>query len=446
MRNVFSIPDPDINQEASVDPMGLQIIWTRFGQEIFADKITTIANDLRVFTFNIFHQHLITRLMTDCSEELNEAKKYYRTWQTEFDVKAGLLIFFEDLVTHIFYHTIENRQDAERIGILGLNKVRAQYHTYTTDKIYLSANKRMGILKNQLALGMTGRYKGPMMNMSFFDRSFTCLPQTWERVNHFISKWSDAISLQEDLLKLIRKQLLRTKNREYPRLSIDEMKTSGLWKSISEKYLQCFGKRKLPKDIRDFWKDKLGLNSGASGALYEEIAELRSNEEIVYEKIFSKASIRLKNDLTEQKKITDVLTVEPFLSHTEFLLRFLSQPNIKNVFDEKDELIELRALIHHSASFVISPSIPRLTELQQLMIKDGELTDWLQQVLSYHADIMVKRGGSKWVEMSETGVLKHYFSPTLPEYVNTIYKYIKERPWWHHYYLGTLWSIHQGLR
>jgi hypothetical protein len=446
MRTFFTIPDLDISQEASVDPMGVQVIWTHFGQQIFADKMTTIANDLRVFTFNIFHQHLINKLMTDHAEKLNEAKKYYQTWKTEFDVKAGLLMFLEDLVTHIFYHSKEDHSNADTIGILGLNKVRALYQTYAPEQIYLSASKRMGILKNQIALGMTGRYKGPMMNMSFFDRSFTCLPQTWERVNQFMSKWNEAIELEDYIIKLLTRQLFESKKRDFPRLSIAEIKKSGLWKKISEGYLLCFGKRKLPRDIRNFWKDKLGLISGASAALYQEMAAWTPGDPIRHETIFTGAKKHLKNEPEELLKIDHVLMVEPFLSHTEFLLRFLAQPSLKHIEDEEKGLNQLRELIIRSAGFSLSSSMPRLKELQQLMLKEGTLIDWLAEILTYHHHIMNKRGGSKWVEMDDKGTLKHYFSPPLPEYLNSIKKYMQERPWLHHYYLGTLWSIHQGLK
>ena len=69
MKPFFTIPDLDLSQESSVDPMGLQVIWTHYGQDIFGEKLTTIANDLRVFTFNLFHNHLINRLYQDHSEE-----------------------------------------------------------------------------------------------------------------------------------------------------------------------------------------------------------------------------------------------------------------------------------------------------------------------------------------------------------------------------------------
>lgn len=161
MNNFFTLPDPDLSQESSVDPMGLQVIWTTYGQDIFGEKLTTIANDLRVFTFNLFHNHLINRLYQDHTEELQEAKAYYKTWQTEVDVKAGLLMFIEDMVTHVFYNKIGNDSNIEKLGILGITKARTLYNSYEHDKIFLAANKRMGVLKNQLNLGMTGNIQRP---------------------------------------------------------------------------------------------------------------------------------------------------------------------------------------------------------------------------------------------------------------------------------------------
>ena len=138
MKSLFTIPDADLTQESSVDLMGLQVIWTAYGQDIFGEKLTTIANDLRVFTFNLFHNHLIKRIYQDYSEELQEAKSSYKTWQTDLDTKAGLLIFLEDLVTHVFYNNGGDNEDVERLGILGMSKARLLYNSNNEDQIFLA--------------------------------------------------------------------------------------------------------------------------------------------------------------------------------------------------------------------------------------------------------------------------------------------------------------------
>ena len=196
MKEFFTIPDPDITSESSVDPMGIQVIWTHYGQEIFNEKLTTIANDLRVFTFNLFHNHLINSLYKNYPEQIQEAKNRYKAWATDADVKTGILMFLEDVVTWTFYlHSEAAEKKVDTLGILGLTKARVKHNSSPEDQIFLEAYKRAGLLKNQINLGMTGRYKGPMINMEFIDRSFCYYPKTWEHVERFMTKWAQAMGL-----------------------------------------------------------------------------------------------------------------------------------------------------------------------------------------------------------------------------------------------------------
>lgn len=228
MRPIFTIPDPELVLETSFDPMGIMPIWMHFGQRIFGDKLTTIANDIRIFNFNLFHHHVLYTLFRDFPEEVQEARLNYKDWQTETDIKTGLLIFMEELASHIFYLEGEKRKEIETTGILGLNKARLANNTKSPDAIFLVAHKKAGLLKNQLNLGMTGRYKGPMMNMRYFDRSFTYIPGTWEYLSKFMTKWSDAIALQNGLIKLITDNLFRASGKDAPKLSLQEIKASRL--------------------------------------------------------------------------------------------------------------------------------------------------------------------------------------------------------------------------
>lgn len=446
MKSFFTIPDPDLTQESSVDPMGLQAIWTYYGQAIFNQKITTIANDLRVFTFNLFHQHLLNELYTEHTEALLEAKTYYKSWKTEYDVKAGLLMFIEDLVTWTFYLQQESSEtDVEKLGILGLNKARRAHSTITEDSIYLEANKSSGLLKNQINLGMTGRYKGPMMNMVFFDRSLSLLPKTWEHFNRLMRKWTEAIALEKHVIKLIVKQLFESPRKDYPRLSLQEVKSSGLWKPISHGYLSCFGRRKLPNDIRNFWQDKLGLNTGAPKAVFEQLGKEIQKGGWDHATVLRKAKSSLKTEPGELEKVEQIIQVEPFLSHSEYLLRYIAQPSVKKMIDIEDDLMQLRESIKRAANFSITDSVARLKELQVVMISDGSLEMWLHNVLDYHSKIMGLRGGTMWVNLDEKGNFKHFFGGTLHSNLDTTDKYLQSGHWYHTYYLETLASIYDGL-
>jgi|GEM_PF-2447150 len=444
IKGFFTLPDLDLSQESSVDPMGLQVIWTSYGQNIFGDKLTTIANDLRVFTFNLFHNHIIYKLFQDNTDAIKQAKNKYKNWQTDADVKTGLLIFLEDLVTNVFYLKEAGSQiDIDKLGILGLSKARTAHNS--NGKVVLSAYKKEGLLKNQLNLGMTGRYKGPMMNMGFFTRSFEYIPKTWEQVDKFYYNWTPAVELENKIQKLITEILLTSSKKDYPQLNIEDITKSKYWKPITEGYLSCFGTRKLPKEIKEYWQDRLGINNGAINALYKEISRLKPDEYIKHQEIFTNACKQLTTESGELLKLESIIAIEPFLSHTEFLLRFIAQPGIKKISDYETDLIQIRKEIINASHFTIPEEQTRLRELHHVMVHEGNLSNWIKEIIKYHKKVMEQRGGSAWLEIENENNIKHYFAPILSEFRNTIPKYLLQKPWLHTYYLETLRSIHYGL-
>lgn len=442
----FSIPDTELTQESSFDPMGIMPIWIHYGQRLFNDKLTTIANDVRVYSFNLFHHYVIYELFRKHSDEIVAAKQKFKAWQSDADVKAGLLIFLEDLIAHIFYIDGATRPEIENIGILGLSKARQLHNTNDFNSLVITANKNSGLLKNQLNLGMTGRYKGPMMNMRYFDRSFSYIPDTWEHVSVFIEKWKDAIELKNQLTNLITKYLFQTERGNSPSLSLQKIKSIGVWKSIANQYFKCFGKRQLNQLLKQYWKENLGLNAGAPEALYSLVAEMQENEAIEHEKIFKRALFKLKEEPEERAKVQRIIDLEPFLSYAEYAGRFLAQPAIKKISDEVDALISLREAINKSATFSLDTEVPRLTELVNAMTVQGDLEIWLSSVNQYHRKINVDRGGNSWFEIENSGIVKHNFSPALNEKYNTIKKYLNQPFWFHTYYIETLRSIYQGIQ
>ncbi len=43
--DIFTIPDDTLITDGSVDPMGMQMIWTYFGQQVFQNKLTTVSTE-----------------------------------------------------------------------------------------------------------------------------------------------------------------------------------------------------------------------------------------------------------------------------------------------------------------------------------------------------------------------------------------------------------------
>ena len=449
MRPIFTIPDPDITQDSSVDPMGIRIIWTYYGQSIFKEKLTTIANDVRIFTINLFHHHLINRLFQDYPEEIQFAKKRFKHWSTDLDVRTGLLIFLEDLATWSFYESKQmSYVNLNSLGMFGLSKAHILMNTLSPHDIYLHAYKKEGSLKKQLTLGMTGRYKGPMIKMGFFNSTFEVShseQSEWEKINKLIEEWKEVSILEQLIIKLFIENVISSSKKDHPQISYEDLKQLKYWNKIREGYIHCFGSEKPVYEVRRFWKDKLGLISGAAGALYNQFDVIQQNEPLNHELIFRNALHSLKNNPNEYEKLDLILNIEPFLSHAEYLLRFLSQIGIKNIYTQAEDLELLRSEIVKASNFNLSDSPIQLKELHHIATLSGTIDHWIRSFLDYHKKVMLNRGSNVWVEMDNEGNLKHYFAPVLDVNLNKIPSYLKLKPWWHTYYLETLRSIHKGL-
>jgi hypothetical protein len=55
----FTEYDDDVSSQLNLDPLGLQVIWSAYGQEIFKNRISSISNDVRNYTLNLFHHHIV---------------------------------------------------------------------------------------------------------------------------------------------------------------------------------------------------------------------------------------------------------------------------------------------------------------------------------------------------------------------------------------------------
>jgi hypothetical protein len=407
------------------------------GQDIFGDKLTTIANDLRIFTFNLIHNHIIYRLYNEYPEQINLVKSKYKQWQTDFDVKAGLIIFLEDLVSHVFYQKYQDTDNARGLGILGINKARQVYQSKVINSIEIEASKNKGLLTRQISLGMLGRYKGPMMSMQFFDRTlgYDLQKKTWEHAERFIHKWTSVMELEKNILAIINNHLFQSKNKDFPKITVQEIKSSRYWKAIQEHYVACFGEKKLPVAIRNFWKDKMNLNSGAQAALLQTL-QLKEVDSAYL--LYRKAADLLKKEPLELEKINKILAIEPFLSHTEYLIRYLSQAGIKNIKDESENIEKMRTAIRQAARFDSSYLTGRLKEMFTVFIHDKPMQEWIAGIIQYHIKIMKMRGGNAWLEIDEKGLFKHQFSIPLNGNITTVDDYLKNQPWLHTYYFESL--------
>lgn len=67
LNEILTEYDDTISSELNVDPLGLLVIWSSYGQNIFRRRISSISNDVRNFTLNLFNHAVIRALIDDDS-------------------------------------------------------------------------------------------------------------------------------------------------------------------------------------------------------------------------------------------------------------------------------------------------------------------------------------------------------------------------------------------
>ena len=156
--NIFTIPDKDLISDGSVDPMGMQMIWTYFGQLIFHNKLTTVSTDVRNYPINLLHHFVLYRFQQERNEEFNRAQSHFPYYRDAYDTKAGMIIFMEDLLV---YSLMDQKNTINTIGILGSNKAQDDLDRSNGNysEIEIHAERTKGVLVRQIQLGVNGRYK-----------------------------------------------------------------------------------------------------------------------------------------------------------------------------------------------------------------------------------------------------------------------------------------------
>jgi hypothetical protein len=431
--NFFSIPDPTLVSDGSVDPMGMQLIWTYFGQLIFQNKLTSVSSDVRNYTVNLLHHFVLYKFCQERNEDFVSAQKNFTSYSSTYDAKAGMLMFMEDLLV---FALMDQKSSVNTFGLLGSNKAqevldRAQGNY---SQIEIHADRSKGVLVRQIQLGVNGRYKGPFMNMGLMTKNFEYTPKEFERVEMLFNQWNEGSALVDKLLDLL-SDLLKGKQAKYPIVQLEVLKSdSDLWRL----YARCFGQVKLNNSLQLYWLEKLGVNSGAAKAVF---AEVHNYGEQPVSAIIATAFMK-EVDVKEKEILQWVLDLEPFLSrcaHAFYLLADVKTKRVNDIQNDLDLLV---------TNFPLESVLPLASQSERLgflveCVKDklNSGVQFANGILQYHKKIMEDRGGMAWVELDGDN-LKHYINQSSNVSTSEV---VNGGFWYNRYYLDALRSIHNGL-
>ena len=435
----FTIPDENLYQETSIDPLGFRVIWSYFGQKIFNYKLTTISTDIRNYTINLFHHHIIHDLFLNHSEAIAKARAACRAYRTEYDLKAGLIILLEDMLTHsLVFQQKANQSDIDLMGLLGSHKAEQAY-IKDKDGILLQAEKRKGVLVRQIVLGVNGRYKGPFINMGLFNgRTFQYNEVEWLKIADIINSWETGCKLAKRLKGIII-DIIEANSEDYLQSNFIHYRDDTELQTL---IIDAFGKQQVMPEIKVYWEDKLGLKKGAAQAIYNQFENHSAGKQIP-RVIFEKALQEAEGE-DEKEKILNILKLEPFLSACSQIFYSITDKRAKEIDEIVADIEKLQRCLKIGDILPMTSENKRLSDLvDAIRFSQMDTRSLIQAIITYHEGIMKQRGGNiNRVELKEANRIKHYIHQS-PSWSTD--EFITKNPWYNSYYLDTVEAIQKGL-
>jgi hypothetical protein len=453
--------DETISSELNVDPLGLLVIWSSYGQGIFRRRISSISNDVRNFTLNLFNHAVIRSLIEDDGVVLSKGLSSYPAYggrgKDSAAFKQACLIYLENTFTYAMI-AAQNQKGVETTGILGISKARRRWEeTQGNPRLLFSHDPIAHVLVRQNSLGVSGRYKTPLVEMKFFDSAYDyALPESrpqWEKVRaQLLAKSKPLARLHKLALEHLTKLLDDVRR-------IPEHSFSGLPTELKRAFVSAF---RSPVVVgaytRDFWLAVTELNQGAPGALYEvlnqEWTAAGQHQERQTSDVFAQAAENRSLSADDKNKLEYVRLLEPFLAELDLLLdvmlsaktqtldeatsKWKSLGRNAHTLPDRAAPIETNTAMQAQASGTASG---RLGELLALA-RGTNIQQQMEGLLQYHNKVMQARSQSPWLRLLGGKQLKvDVRIRKLPAKDN--------RPvgaWVHHYYLPQFRHLLSGLR
>jgi len=451
----FTEYDENVATDLNVDPLGLQVIWSVYGQKIFKNRVSSISNDVRNYTINLFHHFIIKSLVENDSVLIS--KKLLNAFGGKKDslaFKHACLVFFENL----FVYSVIQHGDglkAQASGVLGISKARRKWNEQNNNPKLVFSNKSLShILVRQTLLGVSGRYKTPMIEMKFFDKNYVYsspkLTGNWDGVNEFI--------ISTPVLKILKQELERY---ILAILDINEKVPTVNFKSVPDSlkqaYVNAFSSPKVVGSYsRKFWLKNSELDKGAAGAFLTVLDEQlsSSNNERYSTRILFEKSKQKPLEANELIKITNIEKIEPFLADIDLMFSLILSQKAQTktdviakwkTYNRDSQTLKTKAesiyLDKPLINILSGSGLKRLDKLLQLRNLDS-LEAQLDHLIKYHEKIMEKRNQSSWLTTNNEGLLKIQVKQrTQPE--------IDAKPfncWVNKYYVPQFYNLVSGFQ
>jgi hypothetical protein len=445
--------DESLSAESHIDPVGTLIIWSAFGRQVFNNRVNSISNDVRNYTLNLFHHFLVRKLVDDDAAALSFSLQQRYRGKDALPFKQACLVFLENLFVYsLLQH--ERMDGVEPAGILGISNARRCWDETEGNPAIVFTHEPSGqVLVRQLSLGVSGRYKTPLMEIGFFDGSYQYNKPTFQK------HWAEA----EVLITGNRNSLLGDLERE-AYLFLKECAVSlryggklqfrdAVPRKLTKAYVRAFAApRTVGRYARDFWLRQTGLDCGAAGALFR-VLETNAEDQPDSKQVLERALLQ-ELQPAEKAKLEQIAYLEPFLSECTLLFTLMAAERTHTMASvaayweqfgrHKNRLpgLALEVKAHASLPTVMGPEAARrLVHLQQVA-NAGGFDQQVRALADYHKKVMQSRGQLSWLDVEDNGTIK-VKSRTLPRPEP---KRWPPGAWYNEYYLPQFKSFVMGLQ
>lgn len=449
---LFTEYDELITGGINLDPLGMLVIWSAYGQKVFNNRVNSISNDVRNYTLNLFHHYVIRELINDNRYELSNKLKSEYGEKDSLRIKNACIVYLENIFVYSVLWAEGKNMEVDSSGVLGSSKGRKKWEDSDKDpELKLSDHALAHILVRQLGLGVSGRYKTPLIEIGLFDKSYDYgLPsaeELWKTTKTFIHSTSQLKSLSKLLVEHL--GVLISSEEKIPTTLFSDIRPK-----IKKEYINAFKESKSVGEYsRKYWLSVTDLDKGAAGALLGVIDANEHGKMIADKDIFVLAKQKMSDVEEGYWAIDAIEQIEPFLAEVTLLFNLLRskaaidlgevERDWKDFGRNKDTLPMLAAAISGNErlmSVLMSTGRERLRKLLRLR-EATTLDTQVDIILAYHKEVMRIRGQSEWV-IAKGSEYKAYIrlknKPTK-----------QESPpgyWFNRYYLPQFTNLAKGLQ
>ncbi|KQN53436.1 hypothetical protein [Erwinia sp. Leaf53] len=434
--------DQRLTAEINSDPLGNLVIWSAFGQRVFRHRLSSISNDVRQYTLNLLHHAVIKRLTE--SGDLTPAD-YPDLNSLAF--KHACLTYLENL----FVYSMLSAQDREDVVLSGVPGIRmGQKNRLEKRERLLFSHRGDGwLLERQTLLGISGRYKTPMMEMQFFDRHYHYSGAesgaVWQRAQVLLGHGGVLHPLFTALVTHLQQQLALPAARRIARFSQCDP-------ALAAHYVAAFRSREhCGSYAREFWLEVTGLDDAAAGALGDVILQWPPATALHNAEVFRLARAALPAGDARQR-LDDIRLTEPLLTGIDLLFRTLTcrrhnslrqiEADWRAMQRDAQTLPALAVQAEQAEVAWLAESTAGERRRQLLDIaRAGTLAEQIALLLSWHQRVMALRGQLPWLRETAPG---RYAVSVLSAAVDEEERQLPGR-WKNSYYLPQFQYLLQGL-